>query len=260
MREVAPRDQVKDRGNMRIQSHRIKVAFVLLAGVLLVSGLTAVGAGGRIVTAANPAARGEEKLLRGTGAVGDWTNDAPGIRHLLKAGDFPAPYATPATRNGPKIVPRPQGSVLKAPDGFKVEEYASGLQGPRLIRAAPNGDIFVAESGRGRITILRGLTSEGRNEKSAIFAEGLSQPFGIAFYPPGENPRYVYIAQPDSILRYPYKNGDLAASGPAEALVTDIPGGKNGGGAHWTRDICFTPDGRRMFLSVGSHCNALEDM
>src|SRR2546421_3004492 len=179
---------------MRIQSHRIKVSFVLLAGVLLVSGLAALGAVGRIVTAANPADRDEEKLLRGTGAVGDWTNDAPGVRHLVKATDFPAPYATPASRNGPKIVPRPQGLALKAPDGFKVEEYASGLQGPRLIRSAPNGDLFVAESGRGRITVLRGLTSQGRNEKTAVFAEGLSQPFGIAFFPPGENPHYVYIA------------------------------------------------------------------
>jgi glucose/arabinose dehydrogenase len=88
----------------------------------------------------------------------------------------------------------------------------------------------------------------------------LRQPFGIAFYPPGPNPQFVYVAQPDSILRYPYRNGDTAASGPAETLVDNIPGGKNGGGGHWTRDLCFTLDGRRMFLSVGSHNNALEDM
>jgi len=202
----------------------------------------------------------QEKALRGTGAMGDWNNDAPGVRHLVRLSDLPAPYATPPTGNNPHVVPRPAGTMLKAPAGFKVEEYAQGLEGPRLIRSAPNGDIFVAESGRGRITVLHGATSEGRCETTTVFAQGLRQPFGIAFYPPGPNPRYAYVAQPDSIIRFPYKNGDVAASGPAEVMVDNIPGGKNGGGAHWTRDLCFTPDGRKMFLSVGSHNNAMEDM
>jgi glucose/arabinose dehydrogenase len=199
------------------------------------------------------------KLIKGVGPSGDWTNDAPGVRHLVRLSDLPAPYATPATGNNPHVIPRPASAELKAPAGFKVEEYANGLQGPRLIKGAPNGDIFVAESGRGRITVLHGVSADGRSESSTVFAQGLRQPFGIAFYPPGPNPQYVYIAQPDSILRFPYKNGDTTASGPAETLVDNIPGGKNGGGAHWTRDLCFTSDGRKMYLSVGSHNNALED-
>jgi glucose/arabinose dehydrogenase len=242
---------------MRIRFHRYHLGLISVLGVLILAGFAAVWS---YANEANSPNDGKAKLLQGTGSAGDWTNDAPGVRHLIRGADLPAPYATPASSNGAKVVSRPPGSSLKVPAGFKVEEYASGLQGPRLIRSAPNGDIFVAESGRGRITVLRGLTSDGRNEKSSVFAEGLSRPFGIAFYPPGRNPRFVYVAQPDSILRFPYKNGDLAASGPGETLVSNIPGGKNGGGAHWTRDICFTPDGRKMFVSVGSHCNALEDM
>lgn len=201
----------------------------------------------------------QESLLRGIGSVGDWTNDAPGVRHLVRPSDLPAPYSTPNIGNNPHVVPRPEGETLRVPTGFKVTLYAQGLESPRLIRSAPNGDLFVAESQRGRITVLRGVTPEGRCASTSAFVQGLHQPFGIAFYPPGPNPRYVYIAQPDSILRYPYRNGDMAVSGQAEVVVDTIPGGKNGGGAHWTRDLCFTPDGRKMFLSVGSHNNALED-
>jgi len=228
-------------------------------GVLLTLGWFTVS---RTVAAAEePGGRlpQQESTLRGTGSVGDWTNDAPGVRHLVRPSDLPAPYATPNIGNNPHIVPRPESATLQAPAGFKVTLYAQGLDGPRLIRSAPNGDIFVAESGRGRITVLRGVNPEGRSASTSVFVQGLHQPFGIAFYPPGPNPRYIYFAQPDSIVRYPYRNGDLTASGQAEVVVDNIPGGKNGGGGHWTRDLCFTADGRRMFLSVGSHDNALED-
>jgi len=228
--------------------------------MILAASLAALTA--RATTAGEPGPRqpGQERVLRGTGSPGDWTKDAPGVRHLVKLSDLPAPYATPSSGNNPHVVPWPESAPLKAPVGFKVEKYASGLDGPRLIRSAPNGDIFVAESGKGRITVLHGLTSDGKCETSTVFASGLRQPFGIAFYPPGPNPQFAYIAQPDSILRFPYKNGDTTATGAAETLVDNIPGGKNGGGAHWTRDLCFTLDGRRMFLSVGSHNNAMEDM
>ena len=228
-------------------------------GVLLI-----LGAFTQSRTVAAAGAKGRKRpqqtaSLRGIGSVGDWTNDAPGVRHLVRSSDLPAPYATPNIGNNPHVVPRPESAALHVPAGFQVTQYAQGLEGPRLIRSAPNGDIFVAESGRGRITVLRGVTPEGKCASTSVYVQSLSQPFGIAFYPPGPNPRYVYIAQPDSILRYPYHNGDTTASGPAEVLVDNIPGGKNGGGGHWTRDLCFTPDGRKMYLSVGSHNNALED-
>jgi glucose/arabinose dehydrogenase len=87
------------------------------------------------------------------------------------------------------------------------------------------------------------------------FASGLSQPFGIAFYPPGPEPQWIYVANTDSVVRFPYHNGDLKARGPAQKIC-DLPGGGLlRGGGHWTRDIAFSSDGKTMFVSVGSHSN-----
>jgi glucose/arabinose dehydrogenase len=94
-----------------------------------------------------------------------------------------------------------------------------------------------------------------------VFADGLDKPFGIAFYPPGDNPKYVYIANTGSVVRYPYQNGVTKARGSAETIVDNIPSGAGalGGGGHWTRDIVFSPDGSSMFVSVGSHSNVSDD-
>jgi glucose/arabinose dehydrogenase len=84
----------------------------------------------------------------------------------------------------------------------------------------------------------------------------LSQPFGIAFYPPGPHPQYVYVGNTGSVVRFAYRDGDLKARAAPETIVPDIPsGGRLTGGGHWTRDIAFTRDGRKMFVSVGSHSN-----
>ncbi len=141
----------------------------------------------------------------------------------------------------------------KVPQGFTVAQLSSDFKNPREIRTAPNGDIFVAESEPGRLKVVR--MGSGAPQ-IAVFAEGLNMPFGIAFYPPGPNPQFVYVGNTDSVWRYPYKNGDLSASGPKQVLVTDIPGGGHlRGGGHWTRDLAFSADGSRMFVSVGSHSN-----
>ncbi len=200
-----------------------------------------------------------QTVIKGVGEAGDYTNDAPGVRHLIRPSDLPAPYATPNIPNNPQVVTHGEAGALKVPAGFSVTLYAEGLRGPRIVKGAPNGDIFVAESGAGRITVLHGITADGKCASRTVFAQDLSQPFGIAFYPPGPNPTYVYIAEPDTIIRFPYKNGDTTASAAAETVIDTIPGGKNGGGGHWTRDLCFSSDGKKMFLSVGSHNNAMED-
>jgi glucose/arabinose dehydrogenase len=133
--------------------------------------------------------------------------------------------------------------------------YTTGLDQPRLIRTAPNGDLFVALSYQNKILVFRGVGPDGKPQQSSVFADNLSQPFGIRFYPSGPNPKWVYIGNTDSVVRFPYKNGDLKATGPAEHL-TDLPGGgKLRGGGHWTRDIAFTQDGSKMLVSVGSHSN-----
>lgn len=200
------------------------------------------------------------KTLTGEAARGDWTTDAPGVRRRLTMADMDAPYATKSVDNGPHTVPRPDGAWPKAPAGFTVEAYATGLNNPRAMVTAPNGDIFIAESGPNRVRILHPATDGGKPNTDNIFAEGLRQPFGIAFYPPGPNPQYVYVANTDSVVRFPYKNGDMKATGAAETIVDDISGGgRLRGGGHWTRDIAFSNDGKKMWVSVGSRSNVDEN-
>jgi glucose/arabinose dehydrogenase len=153
------------------------------------------------------------------------------------------------------MVPRPANAWPIAPKGFKVELYATGLDNPRLLRLAPNGDLFLAESESGKIRVFRGVTPDGKPQQTSVFAEGLHQPFGIAFYPSGPDPKYVYIGDTDGIVRFAYKNGDLKASGSPQDL-TELPGGgRLRGGGHWTRDLIFSKDGSKLFASVGSHSN-----
>lgn len=200
------------------------------------------------------------RTLRGQGALGDWTTDAPGVRRLITPADLPKPFATDSVVNGPRLVKRPPDAWPQAPAGFKVEEFVTGLENPRLIRTAPNGDIFLAESRPGRIRVLRAANGGNRPEVNEIFVSGLNRPFGIAFYPLGPNPQFVYVANTDAILRFPYRNGDLKARGQAEVLVSDIPGGGQlRGGGHWTRDLAFSRDGKKMFVSVGSFSNVHEN-
>jgi glucose/arabinose dehydrogenase len=180
----------------------------------------------------------------------DYRYEKPGtFRHITLA-DLPAPYASKSANNGPKVVPRPPDAWPKAPDGFKVDLFATGLNNPRLMRTAPNGDVFLAETSPGNIKIFRGITADGKPKEVHIFATGLNTPFGIAFYPLGPNPQWVYVGNMDSVVRFRYHNGDLAASGPPEHL-DDLPAG----GGHRSRDIQFSPDGKKMYVSVGSHDN-----
>jgi hypothetical protein len=165
---------------------------------------------------------------------------------------MPPPYATASSNNGPTILERPDDARPKTPPGFVVELLASGLDNPRLIRVSPSGDVFVSETRPGRIRVLR-LTQGSGKPYIRTFAEDLYQPFGIAFWPPGRSPRYVYIANTDNVVRFPYHAGDFQPAGPAETIVSGLPRG-----GHSTRDVVFSADGSRMFVSVGSRSNAGE--
>ena len=195
-------------------------------------------------------------VLQGTAAFTDYRHEQPGVVRKITLQDLPAPFATQSVDNGAHLIPKPKDAWPKTLPGFKVTEYATGLDRPREIRRAPNGDLFVAESEANRIKVLRGIDANGKAQTVEVFASDLKQPFGIAFYPPGPNPQFVYIGNTDSVIRFPYKNGDLKARGPQQVIVPDIPGGgRLRGGGHWTRDLAFTPDGKKMFVSVGSHSN-----
>ncbi len=180
----------------------------------------------------------------------DFRFEEPGKVRKITVQDLPAPYGTDSAGNAPKVVPRPQGAWPKAPVGFSVQQYATGLDNPRLIRTAPSGDVFLAESSSGKIRVFRGITRDGKPVEAGIFATGLNQPYGIAFYPPGDNPQWVYVGNTDSVVRFPYQSGELKANGPPQHIA-DLPHG----GGHWTRDVQFTADGKKMFVAVGSSSN-----
>jgi glucose/arabinose dehydrogenase/cytochrome c2 len=189
---------------------------------------------------------------------GDWRNDSPGKAHRIDLSKLPAPFATASSGNGPRVVERPGDAGLSVPPGFAVRVFATGLSGPRLLRTAPNGDTFIAETRAGRIRVIRagdGAESPSSNE---IFAEGLRGPFGIAFYPAGGEPEWVYVGNVDSVVRFPYRNGDLKARGEPQTIVPVLA--PHNGGGHTTRDVTFSRDGRRMFISVGSGSNVAQDL
>ncbi len=187
----------------------------------------------------------------------DWPRQAPGVKHHFIEEELPAPFATTSAGNGPKVVPEPTNAMLFVPPGFTVKEFAKGLSNPRLMRTAPNGDIFIAETGRSRIRVIR--TTDGADEPAVnqIFAEGLNRPFGISFYPPGDNPQWIYVANNNSVVRFAYRNGDLKTTNAPEVIVPKLC---ESGGGHSTRDVVFSRDGKRMFISVGSGSNVAEQM
>src|SRR5436309_6674094 len=191
----------------------------------------------------------------GSSVFYDFRTETPGRMHKITVNDLPAPGASKSAVNPPEMSPRPTDAAPKGLPGFQVNQYVSGLDEPRELRAAPNGDVFLAESNKGEIMVYRGITKDGKAEQTSTFATGLHQPFGIAFYPVGDNPQWVYIGDTDSVKRFPYHNGDLKATGPMQTIVPEFFPGATSGGGHWTRDVAFSPDSKKMYVSVGSDSN-----
>ncbi|HEY0704598.1 MAG TPA: PQQ-dependent sugar dehydrogenase [Candidatus Acidoferrales bacterium] len=180
----------------------------------------------------------------------DFRFEQPGTVRKITVADLPQPYATKSAGNGPKVVPRPADAWPKTLAGFTVQQYATGLKNPRLITTAPNGDIFLVEAQAGEIKVFRGISADGKPQQMETFATGFSTPYGVAFFPPGPNPQWMYVGNETSVVRLPYQNGDLKARGAQEKIV-DLPGPDG----HWTRDLIFTPDGKKLIVAVGSGSN-----
>jgi glucose/arabinose dehydrogenase len=193
--------------------------------------------------------------------------------------ELPAP--SPARPNPSRVIPRPDGAQLKAPEGFSVSIYADDLQAARMMEWAPNGDLFVSQTAAARISVLRDTNNDGTPDMRSVFVQGPlpaprgapppaaaaapgggpgrggqpppvctadavggRQPLGLAF-----QPGYLYVGYTDCIVRYTYQAGDTQASQP-ERLV-DLPGG----GGHYARNVTFSRDGKKMYVSVGSASN-----
>ena len=221
-----------------------------------------------------PAPAAPTSVLTGPAAFMSSTKLKPGTFRKITTDDLPAPYATQSVSTVSRIVPRPEGMLPQAPPGFEVQLYATGLEQPRVIQVAPNGDVFVMETRAGRIRVLRGVDASGKAERSSVFATGFLEAYGMAFYPRGADPKWLYVANTNSVVRFPYMNGDLVASGGADTVIRSLPssiprdvqafgeyvrsvraGQLPPDHGHWTRDLAFSLDGTRLFVGVGSASN-----
>jgi glucose/arabinose dehydrogenase len=208
---------------------------------------------------------------------------------VLSAQQLPEPFETEWNRAFPTIVERPDGARLSVPAGFEVSVFAEGLSNPRRLALAPNGDVFVAETGFGRVLILRDADGDGVAERRETFATGLERPFGMAFLD-----GFLYVGNNDAVVRFPYVAGQLRAQGVPEHVV-DLPVESDAldhetaqrlgidvsrtraerlgiddrrveliersdhptsGFRHTTRNLIFGPDGRKMYVAAGSATNA----
>lgn len=179
----------------------------------------------------------------------------PGIEQLDKMpistydpARLPPPFHTESARRNSRVVPPPPGAKLTVPRGFKVNVFAEGgFNVPRWMALAPNGDVFLADSRANSVLVLRDKNKDGVAEERFVFSDKLAQPFGMAFHKD-----WFYVANTDSIVRFRYRPGQTSAEGEPERLVELTPGGYN---QHWTRNILFSRDGTKMFVSIGSATN-----
>ena len=206
---------------------------------------------------AETASTGPARATGRAAAFGDWRADAPGRVHRITVADLPAPFASQSATNPSRRGPRPADAKPQAPAGFSVSLFADGLQNPRALRTAPNGDVFLSETAAGRVRVLRAAPGAEAAASSTVFAEGLTGPFGLAFYPAGPRPRWLYVAERNRVVRFAYAPGAQKAQGPPEVVVAELAPTANG---HTTRDLAVSLDGRRIFVSVGSGSNVAEGM
>ncbi|AOC95210.1 Membrane bound L-sorbosone dehydrogenase [Flavobacterium anhuiense] len=197
-----------------------------------------------LMTACNGQVKKEEK---------EALANQPGNVVKTAIGDItlPPPYATESKTNNSKVIGWPAGKTPKAPEGFTVTKFADGFENPRWTYIAPNQDIFVVESGtrssKNQITVLRDKDKDGKFETREVFISGLNKPFGMLVLKD-----FFYIANTDGLYRYPYKNNPLKLESKGEKILELPAGGYNN---HWTRNLLASPDGSKIYVSVGSGSN-----
>lgn len=173
-------------------------------------------------------------------------------RYEIRFEDLPKLGATPSSVNPPKRVARQPEDGLRVPQGFKADIFAEGLRHPRWMGLAPNGDVFLAEAGAGKITLLRDRDGDGKAETVTTYAKGFKRPHGIAFVEGA-----VLIADTEGIWSLEYGPGDTLAK--KRRLLTRR--GAFGGAPqnHWTRNIAVAPDRSALYVAIGSKSNISEE-
>jgi glucose/arabinose dehydrogenase len=207
---------------------------------------------GKAAAPAAAAAAAAAPKAAGAETSGTWHDDKPGDLHHLTVDKLAAPFASESAGNGPKVAPRPDGAMPAVPKGFKVSVFAADTGKARLALRAPNGDIIVSDASKGQVSILRPGAGGDKAETVSVFATGLTRPYGLALWPSGANPKYLYVANVNSVVRYPYAAGDLKAKGEPEIIVEKLA---DTGGGHVTRTLAFSKDDKTLFVSVGSATN-----
>lgn len=209
---------------------------------------------GKAVQAAPAAPAPAPAQNRTASAEEHWSDDKPGRIHEVRVTDLPPPFASASAGNSPRTVPRPAGMLPSVPDNFAVNLWATDPDRGRVMAKAPNGDIFISSTTKRLIKVFRSSTGE-KADTVTVFASDLNRPFGFAFWPAGPKPQYLYVANVNSIVRFPYRNGDLVASAPPEVVVPTLTAET---GSHSSRTLVFSADGKTMYLSIGSASNVAE--
>lgn len=168
--------------------------------------------------------------------------------------NLPAPYATNSASKSPNVVPIPQNATLKVPVGFQVNVYAEGLEAPRWLALTPNGDVLVTETRSNRIRLLRDTNGDGVADINKTFAtaqNGVDIPFGMTFAG-----NFFFLGNTGAVLRFPYIKGQQQLQGTGKKIAELTPGGYN---QHWTRNVVASPDGKKLYVTIGSRSNADEE-
>jgi glucose/arabinose dehydrogenase len=176
-----------------------------------------------------------------------WTTDgdaAPGDHFSISPAGVPAPNSTVPTGFDPSFESRPAGVMPQVPRGFAISLFAAGLQCPRSLAVAPDGDVFVVDQDRGIIYRLRDTNADGNADRIQAFATGFDRPHGILF-----RDGQIYVGDVNAVWRAPYLNRDNVPK-PEFQRVTAAPDLRTTG-EHTTRDIAMDSTGK-LYLAIGA--------
>ena len=191
------------------------------------------------------------------------------VKTAVEEVTLPDPFATPSARNNSKTIGWTDNKTPVAPKGYTVTKFASGLDNPRWMYVAPNGDIFVAEANtvsdgfkktgiesnsrntsKNCILLLRDANHDGVPEMQQLFLSDLNRPFGILIL----NGKF-YVGNTDGVWMYPYETGQTQMTAQGTKIL-DLPG--SGYNNHWTRNLLASRDGKKIYVTVGSSSNVAE--